>query len=207
MQIRVRELLDNVARQVHRPTETLVAMVTELSDASLEGLFTAVSGAAPGTLFRAPASNASKAIQERMTLAGLTNVRTEGDIVLGELPKYEEGHAVAIGSAPALVDEDELLERDGLAAKDCAPLDKGDAKAAAKAGRKPCKDCSCGLAEAVENDAVVPVVDTAAAAKSNCGNCSLGDAFRCAGCPYLGLPPFKPGEKVDISQQLMTSDI
>jgi hypothetical protein len=107
-----------------------------------------------------------------------------------------------------------------LTAPECAP------KPGKK--RRACKDCSCGLAERlaaedsarqasasaklneIKNQATakpaaklgvndLTEVDFTVKGKiGSCGNCALGDAFRCDGCPYVGLPPFKPGEEVRI---------
>mmetsp|Transcript_19837 Transcript_19837/g.57547 ORF Transcript_19837/g.57547 Transcript_19837/m.57547 type:complete len:271 (-) Transcript_19837:244-1056(-) len=97
----------------------------------------------------------------------------------------------------ALIDEDELLTGGAIAAPPTV-----DVEARAKAvggdddcgGRTACDNCTCGRAE---NEAA----EAAGEAKkeegheSHCGNCSKGDAFRCASCPFLGKPAFKPGEE------------
>ncbi|TFL05883.1 cytokine-induced anti-apoptosis inhibitor 1, Fe-S biogenesis-domain-containing protein [Pterulicium gracile] len=103
----------------------------------------------------------------------------------------------------------------------CEPFDPN-----APRRKKACKSCTCGLADFEEEEAeaegkkvlyvdgtilgevqevtlserdrLMAAAAAAPKASSSCGSCFLGDAFRCDGCPYIGLPAFKPGEKVEI---------
>ncbi|KAF2420576.1 DUF689-domain-containing protein [Tothia fuscella] len=121
--------------------------------------------------------------------------------------------AIITGEDDDLIDEDDLITEDDLARPiiqppECAP----------KAGkrRRACKDCTCGLKEKIEAedatkratadkdlkalkigaDDLAEMDFTVQGKVGSCGNCALGDAFRCDGCPYIGLPAFKPGEEV-----------
>jgi hypothetical protein len=37
--------------------------------------------------------------------------------------------------------------------------------------------------------------------------CGLGDAFRCGGCPYRGLPSFEMGKKIELPQDFLAVDL
>ncbi|KAG1683642.1 Anamorsin [Nymphon striatum] len=99
-----------------------------------------------------------------------------------------------------LVDEDQLLDEQDRKKPDaqslkivCNPNNKK---------KKACKDCSCGLADEQSGQPI----DTSKV-KSSCGSCYLGDAFRCASCPYMGLPAFKSGEKILLTGNQLQADV
>ncbi|KAF2085852.1 Fe-S cluster assembly protein dre2 [Saccharata proteae CBS 121410] len=116
-------------------------------------------------------------------------------------------------------DDDELIdENDLLTAEDKQRPVMPPPECRPKTGkrRRACKDCTCGLAQQIEKedaekraaadgalntmklgeDDLAEVDFTVQGKVGSCGNCALGDAFRCDGCPYIGLPAFKPGEEV-----------
>jgi hypothetical protein len=98
-----------------------------------------------------------------------------------------------------LINTDDLL--DELDLKKPVQLDNFDCGTSKEGKKKACKNCSCGLAEELENEALDKQNKNVQSSnfKSACGSCYLGDAFRCASCPYLGMPAFKPGEKVQLN--------
>ena len=123
-------------------------------------------------------------------------------------PNYATGakHAIKLKKKPVadawstqttgeetLVDESSLLTDADLA----KPVLADDCEVGAT--KKACKNCTCGRAEqegAQDKPRVTLAMLENPAVNSACGSCGLGDAFRCGGCPYKGLPAFKPGEKI-----------
>eukprot|EP00093_Oithona_nana_P011097 11097.XXX_646250_647293_1 [CDS] Oithona nana genome sequencing. len=100
-------------------------------------------------------------------------------------------------------DEDLINENDLLDEEDMAKPDQASLRVCGTTGkRKACKDCSCGLAEEL-SEGKEPQKKSFT---SSCGSCYLGDAFRCASCPYLGMPAFKPGEKIQLSERQLKAD-
>nr|XP_033799630.1 anamorsin [Geotrypetes seraphini] len=99
-----------------------------------------------------------------------------------------------------LLDSDELLDSEDIKKPDPSSLRVADCGAGSEKKRKACKNCTCGLAEELEQEKRHTAPQQNSGTKSACGNCYLGDAFRCASCPYLGMPAFKPGEKILLNQ-------
>ncbi|KAG8143874.1 hypothetical protein E2320_001019 [Naja naja] len=85
-----------------------------------------------------------------------------------------------------LLDSDELLDPEDLKKPDPASLKAPSCKESGK--RKACKNWRKCLSR--QNASSLFLTEM----------CYLGDAFRCASCPYRGMPAFKPGEKILLSE-------
>ncbi|KAL7053601.1 hypothetical protein AAHC03_026970 [Spirometra sp. Aus1] len=114
---------------------------------------------------------------------------------------------VAGGRTDSLINTRQLLTAADLDKPPTAPCGEPTAVASTTGApkKRACKNCTCGLAE-LESKETAEAKD-AAGAKSACGNCYLGDAFRCASCPYRGMPAFKPGEKVVLPDEFLKADV
>merc|ERR1719159_1560451 len=91
------------------------------------------------------------------------------------------------------IDEDALLGE--------VPKPVGKGKSDCSSQPKACANCTCGRKELEDKEGAEEAKKKLeqGTVRSSCGSCYLGDAFRCDGCPYRGLPAFKPGSKVELS--------
>ena len=139
-------------------------------------------------------SEISSSLQTSLLLAGLvaTGERKTHDTVVVQAQK--RGADVRLQAKPLVMsttlDENSLLDSHLLAPPPSmsAVANKDDCS-----GREPCADCTCGRKDG--GSSVLLEQQQQPVASSACGKCNLGDAFRCASCPYLGKPAFKAGEE------------
>jgi hypothetical protein len=127
-------------------------------------------------------------------------------------PQHQrQGEAVANNPVKIMDDDDDLLDEDALLLSGVLAPPPALSVAASSTnggndcgGRKACDNCTCGRADAERDEAEREKKNAGGKDKNNkppmiqtssCGKCGLGDAFRCASCPYLGKPAFKPGEE------------
>lgn len=128
-----------------------------------------VPGGALNVLFPATTTQDEFTVLRRcLIFSGFTNISMSSGTVICRKPSSTVAVKLPSLSTQQLLAEDE--EYKALSSgQDC--LSKP----------QPCKNCTCSRQEESR-------------APSDCGRCHLGDAFRCAGCPYTGFAAFMPGE-------------
>eukprot|EP00736_Rhodelphis_marinus_P011064 Rmarinus@m.24839 len=203
--------------------DALIASLEE-THINAEGLGRFLRALKPNGIVRISCTSTSDAgidFSGQLTLCGVVGVQEQNGWFSGSSPQYEVGTAQPLRKKKTsnnvgaktwklsadgngnddFVDEDDLLDDDFKVSKP----DASSCGLENAATKRACKNCTCGLAEIQAASGKVElvaddggVVDTAGGPKSSCGNCYKGDGFRCATCPYRGLPPFEPGQKVTI---------
>lgn len=134
---------------------------------------------------------------------------SDEDLLRAKKPEWAVGAKSEVKTQPSSkwtldVEDDEVLDDDAfLTEEDLQPAPEiQGGKAPVK---KACDNCTCGRAEGKEPVKLTQeMVDNPV---TNCGSCGLGDAYRCASCPYRGLPSFEPGKKIELPEGFLISDL
>lgn len=196
--------------------------IAESSDFPSQSLLTeiqrAVKSGGKVILVNATSPDISASLEKKLLVAGFSDpepLPSDSDAsqfaIRAKKPSWNLGSSFSLKTKKKpflelesdLIDEDSLLTEEDLAKPALVVSDCEVGKA-----KKACKNCTCGRAE--EEEKAVKLGLTAeqiANPKSACGSCGLGDAFRCAACPYKGLPPFKLGEKVTLPSDFLSADM
>ncbi|KAL7067918.1 hypothetical protein ACR3K2_18270 [Cryptosporidium serpentis] len=145
-----------------------------------------------------------------MDRAESSNVLLEyGDIKLNQILSFTKP-TWELGEAHAILD-DIAFEQTLPSMESYIQLGKGKESCSNKI--RACSNCTCGRSKLEEEVGIEEArkiyLEKAeiGTARSSCGNCYKGDAFRCSGCPYRGMPAFKPGEKVQLLDKSKFLDI
>jgi hypothetical protein len=165
------------------------------------------------------------ALRRALLLSGFadTEALPSGDGLAAATPRWAAGARAAIAlRKPAAAaaaaawrlgadgDGEELVDAEALlTAEDLARPDPAAAAGGCPPTKKACANCSCGRAEGA---AAEPAKLTRAMLESpgeagGCGSCALGDAFRCGGCPYRGLPAFEAGKRIEVPADFLGADL
>lgn len=162
-----------------------------------------------------------KELITNLKMCGYINYKDENNMIFAEKPNYEIGSAVKLNLQQNLTkeynksqiaeiwkvkvnddvnDDEHIDDQTLLDDNDLRKPNEDELRVCGTTGkRKACKNCSCGLAEELDAENKQKSAADTKNAKSSCGSCYLGDAFRCSSCPYLGMPAFKPGETVKLA--------
>jgi len=179
----------------------------------------------------------SENLKRNLTIAGFVSPKIAANGLLIEIiakkPEWETGTvqpikirkknpvetkspsvAWTMNTEADLMDESDLLDEADKVKPDMVKIRAQFDCGASDTGGKACKNCTCGRAEleakgegvVTKKKLTLDMLDNPGA-ESSCGSCGLGDAFRCAGCPYRGLPAFKPGEKIILPEDFFVDEI
>lgn len=187
--------------------DTVLCFSNTCTDDSIEKLFTLMTPGASLSIY-GQTKESMETLNTSLLLNGFVDAVTSDSTITCKKPGFkQDAMALPQKSKTAkdvwklaandfnddaeVVDDDDLLgeeiKKPATKAEDCGPETK----------KRACKNCVCGLKEIQEAESKGEPV-TIQPDASACGGCAKGDAFRCATCPYLGLPKFESGTKPEI---------